>query len=1435
MLRTKSEYSDTKEELGELQERIEERREQLNEQGASDEDIEEELAPMVSYRNDLREEVRTFERMREGDLNSLEDLEDLHHWLIGGRLAKGWSLSDLARELDTSVQQVSRDEKKEYSGISVSRAQRILDKIGIEFQAEVTGPISERKSDQESVESSSASAPRLALADATDLQQWADTRDAQGNLPKLIRQLVLTTNDTITRVRFDAKKGVQSGGWDGIVEARESTPFIPSGNSYWELGTGKNIRDKANRDYRKRTSGPLEADPEESTFVFVSPRRWHEKDEWEREKNEEGDWNEVRAYDADDLITWLSKAPAVYAWISKLVGYPVEEVESLSDWWERWSGATKYELPPSLVIGGRDGAVEDIKDWIQSSDPSSYALQADSQEEALAFFVSSIYQLPEEERENLLLESLVIENPEAWEKVIEADEDLLLIPFFDSSGEVQQAVRNGHHVFVPQVRGAPYSSSDNDLPRLNFDAAKEAIEEDMDLKDWKENEGDDNKPYSPEKLAHIARRSLLSFRRLLAEDPSLERPEWARPDQIRSVIPALLAGRWTEGKDGDKQALSKLAGTDYDEFSRVARNLANRSDPPLRRVGGVWLIASKWDTWEMASQELTPGDMNRLQEVALDILGARDPSLDLPKDQRAWAGVKGKESPYSDHLREGIADTLALMAVKGESGNKEDERLRNRAVQITRKLFDKARGDAKLWASLSDVLPLLSEIAPDVFLDAVDDGVTGDDPLLKKVFTDNDDSTTVPFGPSSPHTGLLWALENLVWSEEHFGRSVRILAALARIDPGGRLANRPANSLRRAFVLWSPQTSVDLEERMEALKALCRHESEEAWKLMKNILPKQHDTLSPNHKPERRAWGWDSQPGTTYAEIGRGVQKVVEQMLDHAEENEQRWADLLSSYGQLPIEQQNEILNGLKEVADSGIDTKAERTIHEAAQDVISHHRSYPDADWSLPEARVQQLEKVAEQFESVSTAWKNKHLFDYGSIEQFDTDDWEEKQSRLRNKQDKVISALLEEEGLETIWELATEVEQPHMLGQALGRTGLSSDIELTFLEESLVADGEAFSRLGDGYVQGIRERGGWELAFETLKRGIQSGWSNALIAKYLLVLPGTGKTWEKLGALDSEVEDIYWTNLQPEGILKEADWTHVAEKLIEYGRPHASVKVIGLYGLHVDKGEVPPSLAVEALKKSSETQHPSGAFPQMFGRYVGELLDLLDESIEIDRETIAGLEWRYLNVLQSGHSQRNPKILHEELARDPDLFVDVVSHVFRPEDEEESGSLSERERIYARLGYKLLDSWTTVPGTQDDGTIDEEALFEWVEEAREKLEEMDRQAVGDGKIGEVLRHGPEPKDGKWPARPIRNLIEEVASADLENGLRIEVHNSRGVHSVSAEQEWSLAKRYKRFADNVSTGWPRTARTLRAIAKDFERDARRYEDQAELREDLRG
>ena len=51
--------------------------------------------------------------MKRGDLETLHSLSSIGHWLIGVRIAKGWSQRDLADKLGVSEAQVSRDERND--------------------------------------------------------------------------------------------------------------------------------------------------------------------------------------------------------------------------------------------------------------------------------------------------------------------------------------------------------------------------------------------------------------------------------------------------------------------------------------------------------------------------------------------------------------------------------------------------------------------------------------------------------------------------------------------------------------------------------------------------------------------------------------------------------------------------------------------------------------------------------------------------------------------------------------------------------------------------------------------------------------------------------------------------------------------------------------------------------------------------------------------------------------------------------------------------------------------------------------------------------------------------------------------------------------------------------------------------------------------------
>lgn len=129
MIRTDAEYQNAVGRLAKDREVIELQRAKLVEMGLPPDQVEYALQPSQSFHAQLQEEVDAYEHMRRGDLGMVRDLTNIGRILIGLRIASGMTQKALADKLDVSESVVSRDERNEYHGISIERAQRIIDAL----------------------------------------------------------------------------------------------------------------------------------------------------------------------------------------------------------------------------------------------------------------------------------------------------------------------------------------------------------------------------------------------------------------------------------------------------------------------------------------------------------------------------------------------------------------------------------------------------------------------------------------------------------------------------------------------------------------------------------------------------------------------------------------------------------------------------------------------------------------------------------------------------------------------------------------------------------------------------------------------------------------------------------------------------------------------------------------------------------------------------------------------------------------------------------------------------------------------------------------------------------------------------------------------------------------------------------------------------------
>ena len=137
MIRNEQEYQEASKRLEAERARLDQHREQLAKSGLKKSELKRVMDPLVSFHEQLREEVEHYENLKRGKFPNLQNLKGLGVLLVSLRIARGMSQRELATKLEVHESQVSRDERNEYHGITVDRAIKILDTLGVKLQTSV--------------------------------------------------------------------------------------------------------------------------------------------------------------------------------------------------------------------------------------------------------------------------------------------------------------------------------------------------------------------------------------------------------------------------------------------------------------------------------------------------------------------------------------------------------------------------------------------------------------------------------------------------------------------------------------------------------------------------------------------------------------------------------------------------------------------------------------------------------------------------------------------------------------------------------------------------------------------------------------------------------------------------------------------------------------------------------------------------------------------------------------------------------------------------------------------------------------------------------------------------------------------------------------------------------------------------------------------------
>lgn len=1251
------------------------------------------------------------------------------------------------------------------------------------------------------------------IVTAEDLDDYSLRRDSEAIIPELIWMLVTASTPDITVCRIPYGGSINLPGLDGLVETQNGfRQFVPKGRSYWETGRSNKPQSKATRDYGKRTREMSVKDRQAATFVFVTPhsKSWSYTAQFSwLNKRKKDKWQRITILDGVQLADWLRDFPAIGKWLLNKIkpANSINGLETVAEHWELLSKITNKDdppLPPQIFLAGRDSACTELNRLFRG-ETQQILLGAESEKDTEDFVAAFVESLDANTRHVFSSKCLFISEADTWHSFanLKVSHVLVASPKLDlDSNErlLMTAKNNGHRVIIP-ISGAWAKGKESITPIRN--PSKYALE-----KVFRDN------GFTPQRASELAGAGAQNLAALKRHLQGLgELPPYATWDNARLLALAGIIGKWNGMNEADREAIEVLLGKPYGEWIEIARGETMRLDTPLIQSNEKWKMISRGEAWSALGSWLTNADLDRFQKFAISVLSEEDPKFDLPIEGRFASSLDGKKRSYSDSIREGVAESLALLGSKPTALS---SCTLGKAEWIASNVVNELLHDAdwKKWASIDSHLPLLAEAAPNRFLDAVEAALLdpATSPFLGVFSQESND-----FGGWNYMSGLLWALETLAWHPDYLVRATSLLGELAAIDPGGRWANRPSNSLVDIFLPWHVQTTATISQRKAALEVLLHDQPAVGWPLLMRLLPTFHGVTSGTRKPVwRNFFPSDWKESVTNGEYWEQVANYADFATAIAATDLNKLTELVDHLPDLPKPAFTKVLEYLCSNTVTSLAESTRLPLWESLLDLAAKHRKFATAQWAMSAEVVARIEEAADKLAPSSMTLLNRRLFSERDFDLYEENgDFEEQAQKLEKKRQEVIKEILALNDIEGVLEFTRQVESPRKVGLALGSIE-SQDVDEYFLPNYLVQTDKAISSFVASFVWGRF----WSQKYGWVDTQLSKGWSNQNILALLVLLPFDPETWRRAEQYLNNESDNYWKSVRanPWG-LDQQHLFEAANKLISCGQYRAAVDC--LYLLAHKKVVFTAKLALQALMGSLSSLKEAGLPDQ---HHVTEVIKWLQENEPEDSDELFKIEWNYLPLLNRIYDVA-PKLLESRLANKPEFFCEVISAIFRSDkvDRTERES-SDNEKNIAKNAFQLLHGWRTIPGTMADGSFDGTRFIKWLAEVKRLTTESGHFKIAMSQLGEALAYSPSDPNGLWIQKDIASALNAKDVPTMRSGFTVGLFNKRGVHGFSSGyEEKQLASEYRdkaiALADN---GFHRLADSVRNIAEDYERQAQR-------------
>jgi addiction module HigA family antidote len=1264
--------------------------------------------------------------------------------------------------------------------------------------------------------------PSILAIKAMQIEAWADGIDARHEFAALLRRLVYSTGDALTKLDFPAFENAQRHGWDGFLQAQGATPWIPLGESGWEFGVNQNPGQKAEHDYTART-GELPADIRDGlTFVFVTPRQWPGKVAWAAAKTAEKKWKGVRAYDASDLEQWIETSIPAQAFFAEKVPQQDADLLDLNEAWNEWANAAERPLSKALFKAVAPTAALRLKRWLDQEPDRPFTIAADSQAEGVAA-IACAFEAGVLEHDHARERVVVVKSRKALAKLMAATSDSIAII---DSAEVQAEagdIPRRHHTIVVTHRNGVEETADFAVDLIDDETFRTGLGEmgfaHIDV----------------ERLDRESGRSLTVLRRRLALLPALRSPPWANDaDAARRLVPLMLVGAWDAGSTADQAVVEAMAAQAHDEVEATVAEWVGEADSPLWSIGRMRGVVSKTDAFYAIQRHVTTAHLKRFFEVARVVLAEEDPALDLPEDQKWTAAIYGKTRRHSPAVRRSLCETLVLLSVHGE--NLFRVRLGFDVVghvnTLIRELLTPL--DGATWQSQQHDLPRYAEAAPDVFLGLLDDDLRSASPKIHALLRPTGS------GPFSwpGRTGLLWALEALAWNPVHLSQVVSLLAKLAEIKINDNWANKPEGSLDAIFRCWMPQTAAPIEDRLAALDRLCLRHPAIGWRICLNQFDGRSTFGSHSARPQWRADAAGAGESVTHEEWWRMARHGLDIALAWPAPDEHTLGDLVERLDSIP--DQEKVWSAIRTWMATSPSDAAKAGLREQVRRSTMVRPPKQSLEGQPPVA--EQARDVFDALEPQDLVWRHQWLFAQHWVQESadelygDDLDFREREARIERRRQEALTEVWRAQGLEGIRRLCRLGDASIVIGGALAKVltpGEAQDVLFALAEGP---DEPALDQCLTGLLWCI-PKDLRDLVYEEARAAGANRLSADGLHHLLLRSPFNAETWARAADVSEEELARYWADVVPRPLFHEADSevNQATDALLDANRPRAAFATV-----HMAFKVLTTDRLVRLLNDVATVgTEPSGHY-QLSQHDLSEAFSVLSARPEADRDTLARLEFMFIDGLS--HTKHGIRNLERQLSESPALFIQALMMVFRRRDGQEDppelrATDPEAAQKRAHSAYALLSRAKRLPGLDDTGKVDGRKLRDWITATRALAREVGREEIAESQIGQLLAHSPNGSDGVWPHEAVREVLEDLGTDGVANGMMIGRQNERGAvwRGSGGDQERVLVKQYKEGAAAVAAAYPFTARLLNGLARSYDNEAAWHDDRALIEKRLPG